>query len=82
MFRFTHFTPFRLFLNHILPFSADPTESKDIARNNPKIVRRLLSKLDQLKKFLHKNVRKPLSLSGSPERFNGSYSSFWCDGQA
>ncbi|EGT45882.1 CBN-SUL-3 protein [Caenorhabditis brenneri] len=62
--------------------STDPTESKDISRNNPKIVRRLLSKLDQLKKFLHKNVRKPLSLSGSPERFNGSYSSFWCDGQA
>uniref|UniRef100_A0A1I7TW55 Sulfatase domain-containing protein n=1 Tax=Caenorhabditis tropicalis TaxID=1561998 RepID=A0A1I7TW55_9PELO len=62
--------------------STDPTESKDIARNNPKIVRRLLAKLDQLKKFLHKNVRKPLSLSGSPERFNGSYSSFWCDGQA
>eukprot|EP00081_Caenorhabditis_elegans_P003523 NP_001041232.1 SULfatase domain protein [Caenorhabditis elegans] len=61
--------------------TTDPTESKDIARSNPKIVRRLLAKLDQLKKFLHKNVRKPLSLNGSPERFNGSYSSYWCDEQ-
>ncbi|CAB3399824.1 unnamed protein product [Caenorhabditis bovis] len=59
--------------------SIDPTESKDIARQNPKIVRKILAKLENLKKYMHKNVRRPLSLDGSPELFNGTYSSYWCD---
>ncbi|CAI5454349.1 unnamed protein product [Caenorhabditis angaria] len=58
--------------------SSDPTESKDIARQNPIIVQRLSRKLEELKKYLHKNVRKPLDLAGNPEKFNGSYSSYWC----
>ncbi|CAD6191076.1 unnamed protein product [Caenorhabditis auriculariae] len=58
--------------------TVDPTESKDLSKSNPIVVRRLLSKINELKKYMHKNVRKPLSLSGSPENFNGTYSSYWC----
>ncbi|VDL85110.1 unnamed protein product [Nippostrongylus brasiliensis] len=56
----------------------DPGESNDISRFHPTVVQRLKSKIIELQKFMRKNVRRPLSLMGSPERHNGSYASYWC----
>ncbi|KAF8355488.1 sul-3 [Pristionchus pacificus] len=58
--------------------TTDPTESKDISKDNPAIVARMKAKLLSLANFSRKNVRAPLSMFGSPEKFNGTYSSYWC----
>ncbi|KAK5966336.1 Arylsulfatase [Trichostrongylus colubriformis] len=56
----------------------DPGERKDLSKIHPDIVHRLRNKILELQKYMRKNVRKPLSLKGSPERLNGSYASYWC----
>ncbi|CAI4224873.1 unnamed protein product [Auanema sp. JU1783] len=56
----------------------DPMESNDLSKQNPQLVGRLLTKIKSLKKYMRKNVRRPLSLKGNPESLNGSYSSYWC----
>ncbi|KAK6749644.1 hypothetical protein RB195_001945 [Necator americanus] len=56
----------------------DPGERNDISRFQPGVTRRLLNKILDLQKYMRRNVRKPLSLLGNPERLNGSYASGWC----
>ncbi|KAK6038713.1 hypothetical protein COOONC_23783 [Cooperia oncophora] len=56
----------------------DPGESNDLSKIHPGIVQRLKAKIAELQKYMRKNVRKPLSLKGSPERLNGTYGSYWC----
>ncbi|VDO72757.1 unnamed protein product [Haemonchus placei] len=56
----------------------DPGETNDISKIHPGLVHRLKTKIIELQKYMRKNVRKPLSLKGSPERLNGSYASYWC----
>ncbi|PIO63662.1 hypothetical protein TELCIR_14732, partial [Teladorsagia circumcincta] len=46
----------------------DPGESNDLSKVHPGIVHRLKNKILELQKYMRKNVRKPLSLKGSPER--------------
>ncbi|XGW31628.1 hypothetical protein V3C99_010076 [Haemonchus contortus] len=56
----------------------DPGETNDISKIHPGLVHRLKTKIIELQKYMRKNVRKPLSLKGSPERLNGSFASYWC----
>uniref|UniRef100_A0A7E4VWJ0 Sulfatase domain-containing protein n=1 Tax=Panagrellus redivivus TaxID=6233 RepID=A0A7E4VWJ0_PANRE len=57
---------------------SDPFETRDIARQQPKLVRKLVKRLLEFQSVARPSVRTPIDPAGHPMRFGGAFSTGFC----